>query len=116
MIVSKQRMFEVSERFPRPAQDTDGLYDLIRDDIHEGRLQGLTMEELVRGMGRLKGTARSYDMQLLLRQVASLMNHVERLNRGVLAGKHAEPLPLLHAEDVGKEGQARQLMQGVAWR
>ena len=67
-------------------------------------------------MGRLKGAARSYDMQLLLRQVGSLMNHVERLNRGVISGKHAEPLPGSHEEDIGKEGQARQLMQGVAWR
>lgn len=45
--------------------DADELYKLILDLDQEGEL---TVDELIRGVARLKGSARSCDVQMLLRQ------------------------------------------------
>lgn len=62
------------------AADADGLYELIHDLDQDG---DLTMDELIRGVARLKGTARSYDLQMLLRQVLALTESVDKLKRSV---------------------------------
>jgi len=98
------------------AADGDGLYDLILDADKDG---DLTMDELIRGVARLKGQARSYDLQMLLRQVNFLTDQVDRLNRKFMdkgAGSAALQDFGPATEDVGNEGHAYQLMQGSAWR
>eukprot|EP00913_Durusdinium_trenchii_P010002 g9388.t1 len=99
------------------AADADGLYKLIHDLDQDG---DLTMDELIRGVARLKGAARSYDLQMLLRQVSALTDSSEdslpevekselinlgvwietdsRFGAGVLAWEFfnkGEPVPLL---------------------
>ena len=101
------------------AADGDGLYDLILDADKDG---DLTMDELIRGVARLKGQARSYDLQMLLRQMNFLTDHVDRLNRKFLEKGSLAVLQDLgdlagtSENDVGNEGHAYQLMKGSAWR
>ncbi|CAK9029168.1 unnamed protein product [Durusdinium trenchii] len=64
------------------AADADGLYKLIHDLDQDG---DLTMDELIRGVARLKGAARSYDLQMLLRQVSALTDSVDNLNKRLVS-------------------------------
>mmetsp|Transcript_35630 Transcript_35630/g.82275 ORF Transcript_35630/g.82275 Transcript_35630/m.82275 type:complete len:553 (-) Transcript_35630:32-1690(-) len=99
------------------ADDGDGLYDLILDADKDG---DLTMDELIRGVARLKGQARSYDLQMLLRQVNLLTDGVDRFQkrfaenmRGTMSANMQEITS--GTDDVGNEGHAYQLMKGSAW-
>ncbi|CAE7262782.1 unnamed protein product [Symbiodinium necroappetens] len=88
------------------AADGDGLYDLILDADKDG---DLTMDELIRGVARLKGQARSYDLQMLLRQVNFLTDQVDKLNRKFMdkgAGSAALQDFGPATEDVGNEGMS----------
>ncbi|CAJ1342845.1 unnamed protein product [Effrenium voratum] len=100
------------------AADADGLYELIHDLDADG---DLTMDELIRGVARLKGTARSYDLQMLLRQVLALTNAVDSLSRRVdkdnPSGARGSIVPEEDgSSEVGGEATASVLMTGSAWR
>lgn len=98
------------------AADADGLYKLIHDLDQDG---DLTMDELIRGVARLKGAARSYDLQMLLRQVSALTDSVDNLNKR-LVSKSRGSLETMgqdseNINDTGGEGQLAHLMKGAAW-
>jgi len=99
------------------AADADGLYELIHDLDQDG---DLTMDELIRGVARLKGTARSYDLQMLLRQVLALTDSVDKLKRSVDRKSRGESdqdeIELNDTSDTGGEGRVAHLMKGAAWR
>jgi len=98
------------------AADADGLYALIHDLDQDG---DLTMDELIRGVARLKGTARSYDLQMLLRQVLALTDAVDLLKRSVdrkTRSNEADQDDIELQNDTGGEGRVAHLMYGAAWR
>lgn len=75
-------------------QDVGEAWDLLQDNAND-KSGGLTAEQLVLGVAKLQGTAKSLDLQKVIKERQGMMRKVEKLQKGfrILAEQCLPPSP-----------------------
>eukprot|EP00437_Effrenium_voratum_P049661 CAMPEP_0181531524 /NCGR_PEP_ID=MMETSP1110-20121109/72147_1 /TAXON_ID=174948 /ORGANISM="Symbiodinium sp., Strain CCMP421" /LENGTH=591 /DNA_ID=CAMNT_0023662601 /DNA_START=34 /DNA_END=1806 /DNA_ORIENTATION=+ len=75
-------------------QDVGEAWDLLQDNAKD-KSGGLTAEQLVLGVAKLQGTAKSLDLQKVIKEQQGMMRKVEKLQKGfrILAEQCVPPSP-----------------------
>lgn len=63
-------------------RDVSEAWELLQDDCND-RSGGLTAEQLVLGVARLQGTAKSLDLMKVIKEQNSIKHKMDRLEKGV---------------------------------